>query len=103
MIDRDQLIGQEQMDVLVIRRAVLGQIDLFEMKRDVIAKGAIQPKALIPLVTKQITKGTYDRKQAGLLAAFFFGEPGSGLFNHAIKPVFATGHVFDMGVVFKRA
>ncbi len=103
MVDCDHLIGQEQMDVLMVSRAVLGQIDLFEMKRNVIAKGAIKPKTFIALVPEQITQCAHDRKQAGLLTAFFLGEPGGRFFDHAIQPVFAVGQAFDMGMVFKRA
>ena len=41
MIDRNQAIGQEQMYVLMIGGAILGQVDLFEMKCDVITKCAV--------------------------------------------------------------
>jgi len=56
MVNRDQLIGQKQVDVLMIGRAVLGQVDLFEMKRDVIAKRPIKPEPFVALVPEQIAQ-----------------------------------------------
>ena len=52
MIDRDQAIRQEKVDVLMIGGAILCQVDLFEMKRDVIAKCPIQAQTFIALMGK---------------------------------------------------
>ena len=95
VVDDQDLVGQVEHKVALVRGPRQPQPHRLELKDEVVAEGAVEPEMLVFTAAEQSDERAQHRKHRGLAAALLLREALGGLGDFAGDPVRA--HPLDMG------
>ena len=87
MIDDQDLVGQIQHQIALVRGPRQTQLHRLELEHEVIAERAIEPEMLVFAAAEQIDQRAQHRKHRGLAAALFFGKALVASADLAVDPL----------------
>ena len=91
MIHDDELVRQVEDHVALVIRATLPEFNGLELKREIVAEGAVQPEVDVVGAPEDVDDGAEHREDAGLLAALLLGDALRRGSEHRSESVSVTG------------
>jgi len=95
MVDDDQLVREIQNKIALVGRSFEAEADRLELKRQVVAEGAVEAEVRLLRVMEERAERAQEREDRRLPTALLLGESACGRSHCAVQPPLGSRHPLD--------
>src|SRR5439155_9065308 len=95
MVDDDQLVWEIQNKIALFGRSLEAPADRLELKRQVVAEGAVEAEVRLVRVMEEGAERAQEREHRRLPTALLLGESACGRSHCAVQPLLGGRHPLD--------